>query len=447
MNIKGTIKYLVSRADGFINHMSGWGGRRDKGEKFYFRPERRLSRYELDNLYADHELAWKVVDLLPDNALRKWIDINHEQGPKVLLLLKQIGLRNALNEALKMARLHGGSAIFLDIDDGGLPSEPVVPYRVKGIRGCHVIDRYYLQPKEARRTLRHEMYQLGSVDNPSLTGVVDIHHSRLLLFYGRKASRDWMIANNGWGVSIVNQVARCLTAYSVTHGVVPNIAQDFIQGVLKMQGLNTMDFDSEEDQKKFDNRLDAMMVSKSTINELLIDKEDEYARHTTNVSGLNDLIRNPERRLVAATGMPHTVLLGETPGGGINAGKGDSQEKDWNKATGAFQEEHVRPPIEYVLELVAPIFKAEELPFEFCPLDVPSEKERAEVYKLASEADKNYSEIQALSPQQIARNAFGGPVFSLQRTVGPDEIEEPEELDLEDSDPEADSTDPLSSDS
>jgi phage-related protein (TIGR01555 family) len=408
--LKNTIKYLARRVDGFVSHVTGIGTRRDKSERFCIQPERRLSKWELDTLYAEHELCWKLVDLLPEAALRKWISISHPKSKEILTELKRIGLRDALDEALKMARLHGGCAIYLDVDDGGLPHEPVILHRIKSIRGCDVFESHYLSPKNGLRSWRHEHYILDPHDDRE---GMEIHRSRLLLFYGAKASRDWMLLNNGWGVSIVQRCFRPLLAYTISHGAVPTIVQDFIQGVLKMAGLNDLDFDSEQDQKGFDNRLDAMFVSKSYINELIIDKEDDYARHTTNVAGVNDLIRNPERRLVAASGMPHTILLGETPGGGLNAGKGESQEKDWSKSVSSFQERHVSPALDMTLGYMNAYMSFGDLDYTYNPLDAPSAKEQGDLYKVVAEAASKLVQEEIISEAEAATHFSGSEIKVL----------------------------------
>lgn len=402
----------VQRADAFINRVTGYGTSRDHGEQFGYQAEPRKSTHTLDSLYADHPICWKLVDLLPDDGLREWIDINHDRADEIKQALIFNEARQALNEALKMARLHGGAAIYLQVDDGMDPSEPLRPERVRGLISCEVIEKDYLSPQSYSRRMRSELYLLAGGEEDALL----IHRSRLLFFHGARVSRDWMLNNNGWGQSVVARCWKPLLAYSLSHSMVPAILKDFVRDVLKLDGLNLMSLGecNEEGQQDFNMRLDGMLIAQSLFNKLVLDTNDEYERTTTNVAGLTDLIRNPERALVAASGIPHTKLLGEAPQSSIGGQAGGSQEKDWFKSVSAYQEDHIRPALDRIVLLVSlGLGIREQVEYTFNPLDTPTVKEQAEIFKLVTEAAAKGVDAQIFSPQEAATLYEGSEIRTI----------------------------------
>lgn len=383
----GLKQWLTTRIDGFKNLITAYGTSRDHGYQFDWSQEARLDKATLDSMYMQHPLAWKLIDLLPDNALREWIDIQDEEGEDTLKAECK-RFRPVLCEALKMSRLHGGAAIYIEA-----PGDPETPINSKTmILGYHVFECNYIWPDNINRTLRHEHYVIQHFNGLSER----VHKSRLIILQGIEAPRDWMLANNGWGESVLQRLNRPLIAYSIAHALVPNILKDFIRDVIKIQGLKDLAINScEDDQRSFNDRLDAMFQAESTLNKTVLDSEDEFISQTRSIAGLNDLIRNPEKWLCAASGIPHTLLFGESPGAALSQ-SGSSQEKDWNKTVCAYQEDTIRPALEQLFFILT----GREVEFRFNPLDVPSQKEQAETFKLISEAVKVWIEYAGLTPDE-----------------------------------------------
>lgn len=308
------------RMDVYYNSTTGFGTSRDHGEQFEWAAETQMSTQTLNSLYAHHPIVWKLVDLLPDDGLREWIGIDHDRDGDIKKAMKRLQFRSRLNEGLKMSELHGGCALYVQFKNQ-YPDEPLNWDNPGEILGVHVIERDYIAPKFLTRSLRCEYYTVTVTEKDSAGNTIDhsidVHESRLIPLQGCDVSRDWQLANGGWKQSRVDRCKRPLIAYSATHGLVPNIMKDFVRDVIKLYGLADLNInESEQDRQAFNSRLDAMFQAESTINKTVLDSQDEYNRSTTSVTGLSDLIRNPEKHLVAASGIPHTKLLGEAPSGG-----------------------------------------------------------------------------------------------------------------------------------
>lgn len=411
----------ILRADGFINAITSVGSRRDVGKRFSFSIDGRLPKSVLDSIYAENPLAWKIVDLLPDDATRRGIEIDHTDADRIRDEMERLDCMRHIRIALKKSRLYGGSAILLDIADGQPLNAPAsAPAK---IRSMTVIDPDAIWPDQYSPYKKTEFYSLSTDDAYTL-----VHISRLLVFDGLDVSYDARISNNGWGESVIRRCYHPLIAVDVAHGLVPTILQDYIQGVLKLQGLNDLmanDCDGSTDTLKA--RLEAMLYGRSIINDLVLDKEDEYVRQTTSVTGINDLIRNPERWLVAASGIPHTKLLGESPGSALSQ-SGASQERDWHKAIRAYQEDEIRLPLRQLLHLIA----GEYVAFEFAPLDEPTEIERAELHAKQAQADAVYFQMGVLSADDIAISRFGRGKYTTHTTIDWEARERAQQVQIED---------------
>lgn len=392
----------MSRLDGFRNLITGYGTSRDHGEQFRWNSRTRLDKATLDGIYAQHPLAAKIVDLLPADGTREWVDIDHDRADDIAFALKQLEAKQVFCEALKFARLHGGAAVYMEIEDGRDVTEPVNYAAVRGISGLHVIEKDYISPTSVRRSLRHEHYHITvESEEESIQETVEVHRSRLLIFQGESVSRDWMLQNGGWAQSVIERCYKALMAYSISHGLIPNILKDFIRDVVKIDGLADMAInDCDADRKAFNDRMDSMLLAQSMLNKLVLDGNDEFQRSTTAVTGINDLIRNPERALVAASGIPHTKLLGESPGGSLGQ-QGTSQEKDYAKLVASYQADKIALPLEKLLLTVgAAMGIRDDIPFNFRSIDKPTQKEEAEVLNLVSQVIERLVKSQVITPDE-----------------------------------------------
>ena len=408
------------RNDQFWNPTTAYGSSRDHGRQFEWAVSgKRLSKQQLDNLYATHEIAHKLVDLLPDDGTRKWVSFpkldDEAQKQQIVDLLKETKFQKALNEGLRMARLHGGAALYLPIDDGQEDNQPVNLNRVRSIGEVQVIEKAYISPKCALRSLRHELYQVQIVDEDGNYDYLEVHCSRLIILQGARATRDWLIGNQGWGQSIIERCLDPLIGYSAAHGLVPNILKDIIRDVIKLQGLNELNLvDNADDTKAFDARFDAMFQAESLLNKTVLDTEDEYQRQTTSTAGVPEMIRTAENRLTAASGMPHTKLLGESPGASLSQ-SGSSQARDWAEAVSGYQEDCIRPAIEKYLEIICEANGLECPEFVFNPLDVPTTDQQADTLDKIANALQKLVDAQIISAAEAATCLSGSELSALPR--------------------------------
>jgi hypothetical protein len=144
--------------------------------------------------------------------------------------------------------------------------------------------------------------------------------------------------------------------------------------------------------------MDYQFQAESLLKMTVIDTEEALERHTTSVAGINDLIRNPEKWICAASGMPHTKLFGEQSGGVLTQA-GSSQSEDWAKAVGAYQKQHIQPLYQKVLYILTGSWDIE---FVFKPIDKPKQKEQSEIFEKMANAVSKLVQAQIISPDEAA---------------------------------------------
>ena len=129
---------LFGRQDSFLpglfsNVYTGQGTARDRGEFTELKSRRKLVPQEIDHLYEYHWMVQNLIDVLPDECTREWIEYQitgEDKAPELIgafieyqdRLVDDVGdeisTADIFNEALREERLTGGSAIYIDIDDG-----------------------------------------------------------------------------------------------------------------------------------------------------------------------------------------------------------------------------------------------------------------------------------------------------------------------------------------
>ena len=407
-------KKLVSRLDGFVNRITGYGTARDHGEQTKWSTSAKIPKHVIDDFYAMHELAWKIIDTGPTYGMRKWIKLkieNESKRKKAEKIIKDSGFRKALKRALKLNNAYG-ALLYVVLDDGGMDqAEPVDFSRIKGIQSVEVIERGYIEPIFTGRSLRHELYRIDLEQGMGAAFDVKVHKSRLIRIPGAEVSADWLMLNDGWPPSKLERAFTPLRDLSSAYSLLPNIVKDIIRDVVKLQGLNDLSInDSEEHQKAFNDRLDAMFLAQSMINKLVIDTEDEYERQATNINGVSDLIRLLERRVVAVSGQPHSYLLGESPGNSIGGQTGESQDRDLNKYVECYQEDEIKEPIEEFLNFVEPIVDEESIDFVFNPVSSQTLEQQALVFEKVANGAAKLTDAQVISPQEAATPFEGGEI-------------------------------------
>lgn len=396
--------------DGWQNVMTQLGTSRDKrmsAEVFWtnYTPE------ILENFYSGDEIATRIVDLIPEESMRKWIRFTGADKKKNLereQICEMLGVREMIEQTWKWGRLYGGALLYM-VTDSGNPSQPLQPgERVIGLQDLSrhdvrifntEVESNFASPNWGNPNRYYLQVQVGS-DYKGWP----IHWTRLIRFDGAKLPRRKYIRNNYWHDSVLQRLFNVIRNYQTSHDSAASILQDFNVGVFKMSGLSNLLASGKENLVK--QRLQMINFGKSVIRAVILDDQEEYIDTQRQVSGLADLLRIQGTRLVAATEIPHTKLLGESPDGS-NA-TGNSTTLQWYDYIQSVQNNYLRPKLKLLFRAVF----QEEVEFEFNELWQLDEVEEANKRATQAQTDSIYIQNGVLDPSEVARSRFGGDKYS-----------------------------------
>jgi hypothetical protein len=387
-----------------------------------------LTERDAEELYGADDIAARVVDIVPQEGTRRWINVNgleKEQETSLNDILKGLYARDRLSLAWTWSRLYGGAGVFVNMQDGLDPSMPVDPNRIKSIKSLTVLSRYELYSGSninsdilSNNFGYPEMYQLQA--RSAGADSRKIHYTRILRFDGADLPRNLFIENNYWGDSVLTRLLNALRNFNGSHDSAASILHDFRQGVLKLKHL--ADMIASNDDSLVTKRIELMNLCRSVLNTIVLDDEESYEQQISPVTGVKELLEAVNKRLATATGLPHTIVFGESPSG-LGA-SGDSEKSDFYDQVSAQQELKLRKPLEYLITLIllskdGPTngIVPEGWGFEFNSLWQMDDKEKAEIRKVTAESDAIYIDRGVLDPTEARNSRFGGESYSIETQI------------------------------
>ncbi|TQE99488.1 MAG: DUF1073 domain-containing protein, partial [Spiribacter salinus] len=368
------------------NLFSSFGTKRDPGTQTKPTYSTQISRYEAEAIYRADGIGKRIVDIPAEEMTRKWFRVEGNDGDKRDNELNKLRAKQAFNKALRWAGLYGGSVVLMFIDDGGDLQDEVNYNRVKGVDGLKVYDRHQVSSVLGSVQLDPDSTWFGQSEIMRVTPIngtsFEVHCSRLLVFDGEDVPDRIRQQNEGWGDSRLQAVTRALSRHAEAMGGVSSIIRDFIQPVLSMHNLSDLIASGQEEVVK--SRLEILGLSRSMLNVLLIDADEEsYTKQASSVAGIDKLLIEIKHDISASTGMPQTKLFGRAPEGQNSSG--ESQTRDFYDTVQGEQEDKVLP---HATTLVWLLDKADganpdadDRAIKFEPLWQESQLQRATTFK------------------------------------------------------------------
>jgi phage-related protein (TIGR01555 family) len=438
----------LQRFDGaLINALSGMGTLgRDRSRYTKVRQADFLDLYTAQAMYMQW-LPRRVVDLVADECTRAGIrltmggesgDAGRMQGliNDVMGAWEDYGADAAINETLKLSRLYGGALLLLDIDDGQADDQPVRVDRIRRIRGMYPMDRWRVYPIMVDQVMldlsRPAMYGVSysvatqnmAQDRPGGAGnqeVFRVHPSRVLRLDGDYLPWFLRQQNYGWGVSCLQRMVDSFKYYETGVAASASILDSFDLFVHKFKGLGALVAAGREGDLR--TRLSANQMARSVYQGMVIDSDGEEVSFVSrSVGGVSDVLDRLRSEIQGATGIPHTILWGDSPSG--MGATGRSEERDFAKTCHQYQEAHLRRPIH---KLLTYFMAAKEGPtngkapdgwaFEFNDLYQPYPDEVAELRSKVAGTDVQYINAGVLSAEEVAQARFGGAEWSMDTTL------------------------------
>ena len=404
---KGTLKTIY---DSFSNLMSGIGGAKDKRTGGTFSWERYTWR-ELEEFYISSMLARKSVDIIAEDMTSKGRIITNGIEPDQMELFcaeeSRLRLWAKYAEAIKIARAYGGSAIVLGLDGTGDPSTELNLDLIKegALKQVHVVDPSYIFPRGTKnRDFNSANFLTPDYWSFQEHGGHVIHESRIIRFHGDFLPRRKYEQNNFHHASIFYRLDEAIR--DATNGAA-NIAALLQEAKLNVIGIDGLLETSQDDQATTGliNRFLTANVAKSTINTLLIDRDnEEFHQHNAQFSGAPDAARFLFQVVAAAVDIPEARYLG-TPVGGMSADDQSSMRNYYDRLKSNQETDFFHQIWRMDEILTRSVFgeMPEEWEFEFNPLQTMSPKEQAELENQKADRDQKYFNMGVINENIIAQ--------------------------------------------
>ena len=429
-----------ARFDGtLVNAVTGLGTAKDKDSYYFVRPTRRLSDGELEMLYSD-PLCRRVVDIYAEAAVSKEPTIklseeedNYDETIKTFEgYLEDLEFYFYVEEALKLSRLYGGAAIFMVLDDGLEPSEPVVPARIRGISDLVPLSKREIIPSEFNYLdyRNPEFYRIStskSVDRDNDLDYLLVHNTRVLRFDGLFLPWRQRLNNNGWGESVLQVFWEVWKRYRGATDGMATMLNEMDLFVHKIPGL--MSKVSAGNEKALRNRLEANALARSQYGGMALDTEEEVSFASRSLGGSQDIFDRLVDDLVAAADMPKTLLFGTSPAGGLSE-SGKYEQQTWAQSVERYQQHSLKRALNQFFTLLftmpaGPTNGAvpQDWTINFPPYYSESERDKADLRKAVAETDEKYIQMGVLTPLEIRQSRYSGAEYTLETTL----IEEEEQ--------------------
>ncbi len=431
------------KKDNYFNRNSGFGGGNDPVNQAVFITPTVLDRATVEDMYAGAWIVQRAINVLIEDATKAWVDFKTDDPGVVDYInekVKSIKLQKNTFEALRLARLYGGSILVMGAIDGKEADEPLDEDNIKTIDFLFTVDRWQLTiAKRYDDPLKPKFREPEFyIINPEFSGEKSqkIHESRVIRFDGSWLPTKKQIANQGWHDSILSSMISDIKNFIISNQSAGQLLQDFITKVLKMPNL--ADLIESENFNAIEARIQYALRAMSNVGLSLIQGGgdgvgEDFDKIQTPITGFPDLLEKMRDMVCAAIGVPKVKLFGQQPGklSGL-----DETIRIYDDEVAAYQETELRSPIERAYTL---LLKSQEntkkepkvWSLEFNPLRKKTDKEKAEIYDITSQGDERYVSMGAISGEEVATNRFTPDGFNQNTIIDIENREEMDDIDEE----------------
>lgn len=361
--IAGKIKPQL-RLDGYYNVLNKYGTQHDSTEYYQWATGAAVTDAELADLYAGNGLFSTIIDAPADDATKNGIDLGIKDKDLQKRLddhLQTIHYQSKLAKALKWARLFGGSAVVMLVDDGRLLQDPLNWRDVHGVAELLVYGRNEVFPlwiNGYENNPDDENYRKGGTGIPefyqvnSVYGSYVVHSSRCLIFHNGEIPEGSTMANlyRTWGIPEYMRIREELRNASIGPGYSIRLLERLSMVTYKMKNLANVLSTADGDDTVLQ-RMEMLDLARNLLNMVFIDADGEdVGIQSLSVAGVKDILDNACAMLSAVSHIPQTRLFGRSPAGENATGEGDME--NYKEAVSGIQSGDLRDNTRTLVELI-----------------------------------------------------------------------------------------------
>ena len=409
----------VAKYDAFQNAVTGFGDIYDNTSKISFSGSASLGQSELEDLYRHDWISRRIVEAIPDDALRQWVTFSDNKNIDELKnKIQDFDIKKKVRKALYLSRLYGGAVMIL-VTKNGLGLE--TPLRdTEDITCINILDRYQMQILSEYSDPFNvnfgepEIYQLNASSRRSrLTNTKTInnlrktiHESRLIRIDGNFLPDNCKNANDGWYDSVLNSINTALQQCGLSLQSGSQLVQDFVTKVLKIPNL--VELIAADNYETIQARIQFALGNLSQAGIALVGADEEFDKIQTPITGLVDLINIFLDVVSGASGIPKSRLFSQTLG--VLAGASETT-RNYYDFINQYQQDELYPALSKIFKLLN---NGNKVNFSFNPLWIPTQKESAEIHEIQMKADTGYINAQVITPEEVAISRFSDEGYNIE---------------------------------
>lgn len=382
----------VRTNDSFANAQAqlGWGTNNQSSASTYTLTYQSRNRIQLEAAYRGSWIVATAVDAIPEDMTRCGIEMSGLDPDEVTALendMTNLAVWDRLCENGKWARLYGGSLAVMLIEGQDL-STPLRPETIaKGqFKGLLILDRWMVSPPVGEVVTEYG----PDMGKPVFYNVIadyaaipkaKIHYSRVIRMEGADLPFYQRVAENGWGLSVLEPLWDRLIAFDSASVGTGQLVYKAHLRVMKVKGLRDIIAAGGPALAGLNAQIQFTRLAQTNEGMTVLDAEDDFDTHQYSFSGLSDVLIQFAQQLSGATGIPLSRLFGQSPSGLSDTGEGPRRQ--YHEKVHQRQEKELRTPLQRLLQVMSMSTLGKPLDdgfqFSFRTLDDSPESEKAEI--------------------------------------------------------------------
>lgn len=348
---------------------------------------------QVEEFYHSNGLAKKIVDVIPEEMVSPGFQLNGvSNNTKFQSEWDGLKLEPQITDALCWARLYGGSYILAMVNDGrmltsaakrGKPLESIVVYDYDSVS----VAEEEKNPRSPRFG-KPKMYTVKPLNGGS---DFNVHYTRMHYIDGERVTNKVRKLNKGAGGTVLNKsMIEAILDYDYSEYLATQLLKRKQQGVWKARGLALI-CDDKEGEYAARLRMAQVDTNSGVGNTIGIDADDEeYTVINSDISGIPEFLSAKMDRIVALSGI-HEIVLKNKNTGGVSASQNTALQTFY-KLVERKRNDDYKPLLEFLLQFIV---TEEDFSVEFEPLSLPTDSEKADIFK------KNAEAVQGLVADQV----------------------------------------------
>jgi phage-related protein (TIGR01555 family) len=348
---------------------------------------------QIEEFYHNNGLAKKIVDVIPEEMVSPGFQLNGvSDNTKFQSEWDGLKLEPQITDALCWARLYGGSYVLAMVNDGrmltsaakrGKPLESIVVYDYDSVS----VAEEEKNPRSPRFG-KPKMYTVKPLNGGS---DFNVHYTRMHYIDGDRVTNKVRKLNNGAGGTVLNKsMIEAILDYDYSEYLATQLLKRKQQGVWKAKGLALI-CDDREGEYAARLRMAQVDANSGVGNTIGIDADDEeYTVINSDISGIPEFLSAKMDRIVALSGI-HEIVLKNKNTGGVSASQNTALQTFY-KLVERKRNDDYKPLLEFLLQFIV---TEEDFSVEFEPLSLPTDSEKADIFK------KNAEAVQGLVTDQV----------------------------------------------